>query len=89
MEKFQGYPGVGFFLELKRATQRLSIQYRDANCLSCYPARTVRGLVYGFARMNIDGHFPRWGIAETEAERTAESILDLFIDGIATRQQSP
>lgn len=44
-----------------------------------------RALVYGFARMNIDGHFPRWGIAEAEAERTAEAILDLFIDGIGKR----
>lgn len=42
-----------------------------------------RALVYGFARMNIDGHFPRWGIADAEAERTAEAILDLFIEGIA------
>jgi AcrR family transcriptional regulator len=44
-----------------------------------------RALVYGFARMDIDGHFPRWGIAAAEAERTAEAILDLFIDGIARR----
>jgi AcrR family transcriptional regulator len=44
-----------------------------------------RALVYGFARMNIDGHFPRWGIAEAEAEQTAEAILDLFIEGIAKR----
>jgi AcrR family transcriptional regulator len=44
-----------------------------------------RALVYGFARMNIDGHFPRWGIAPVEAERTAEAILDLFIEGIASR----
>jgi AcrR family transcriptional regulator len=42
-----------------------------------------RALVYGFARMNIDGHFPRWGVAEAEAERTAEAVLDLFIEGIA------
>ena len=35
--------------------------------------------------MNIDGHFPRWGIAEDEAEPTAEAILDLFIEGIAQR----
>lgn len=42
-----------------------------------------RALVYGFARMNIDGHFPRWGVAEAEAERTAEAILDVFIEGIA------
>ena len=44
-----------------------------------------RALVYGFARMNIDGHFPRWGVAGGEAERTAEGILDLFIAGIASR----
>jgi AcrR family transcriptional regulator len=42
-----------------------------------------RALVYGFARMNIDGHFSRWGVDAAEAERTAEAILDLFIDGIA------
>ena len=44
-----------------------------------------RALVYGFARMNIDGHFLRWGVAGSEAEQTAEAILDLFIDGIAKR----
>jgi len=44
-----------------------------------------RALVYGFARMNIDGHFPRWGVAAPEAERTAAAILDLFIDGISKR----
>jgi AcrR family transcriptional regulator len=44
-----------------------------------------RALVYGFARMNIDGHFPRWGVAAAQAERTAEAIVDLFIDGIARR----
>ena len=44
-----------------------------------------RALVYGFARMNIDGHFPRWGIAEEEAGPTAEAILDLFIEGIARK----
>src|SRR5439155_919554 len=43
----------------------------------------VAALVYGFARMNIDGHFPRGGIAEADAERTAEAIIDLFIAGIA------
>jgi AcrR family transcriptional regulator len=47
-----------------------------------------RALVYGFARMNIDGHFPRWGVADADAERTAEAILDLFIEGIAKRSQS-
>jgi AcrR family transcriptional regulator len=45
----------------------------------------ARALVYGFARMNIDGHFPRWGVAAGEAEATAEAVVDLFIDGIARR----
>ena len=44
-----------------------------------------RALVYGFARMNIDGHLPRWGVAEADVERSAEAILDLFIEGIARR----
>jgi AcrR family transcriptional regulator len=47
-----------------------------------------RALVYGFARMNIDGHFPRWGIAADDAERTAEAVLDLFIEGIAAGKGS-
>jgi AcrR family transcriptional regulator len=42
-----------------------------------------RALVYGFARMNIDGHFPRWGVADDDIERTAQAVLDLFINGIA------
>jgi AcrR family transcriptional regulator len=39
-----------------------------------------RALVYGFARMNIDGHFPRWGVPKAEA--MAEAVIDLFIAGI-------
>ncbi|WP_244628455.1 TetR/AcrR family transcriptional regulator [Tardiphaga robiniae] len=42
-----------------------------------------RALVYGFARMKIDGHFPRWGVADAEADRMAEAIITLFVDGIA------
>jgi len=42
-----------------------------------------RALVYGFARMQLDGHFPRWGVAASEVERMAEAVLDVFIAGIA------
>jgi AcrR family transcriptional regulator len=44
-----------------------------------------RALVYGFARMRIDGHFPRWGVAEGTADRMAEAVVDLFITGIAAK----
>jgi AcrR family transcriptional regulator len=48
-----------------------------------------RALVYGFARMNLDRHFPRWGVADNDIERTAEAVLDLFIDGIAKIAKPP
>ena len=47
-----------------------------------------RALVYGFARMQIDGHFARWGIAEGGAERMAEAVVDLFIGGISKPPQT-
>jgi AcrR family transcriptional regulator len=47
-----------------------------------------RALVYGLARMNIDGHFPRWNVADEDIERTAQAALDLFIDGIAKPSRS-
>jgi AcrR family transcriptional regulator len=42
-----------------------------------------RALVYGLARMNLDGHFPRWGVAADEIGPTVEAALDLFIGSIA------
>ncbi|MDR3465270.1 MAG: TetR/AcrR family transcriptional regulator [Xanthobacteraceae bacterium] len=42
-----------------------------------------RALVYGYARMKADGHFPRWGVGEAEIEPMAEAVLDLFLAGIA------
>ena len=42
-----------------------------------------RALVYGFARMNLDGHFPRWGVGEGEIGQMAEGVVDEFIAGIA------
>jgi len=43
----------------------------------------ARALVYGFARMKIDGHFARWNVPEAEAERIGDAVVDLFIAGIA------
>jgi hypothetical protein len=40
-----------------------------------------RALVYGFARMNIDGHFPRWGVAGPEAEHGAPIYPATFVQG--------
>jgi len=40
---------------------------------------TAAPLVDGFARINIDGHFPRRGVAATGLQHTAEAILDFLV----------
>ena len=42
-----------------------------------------RAMVYGFARMKIDGHFARWSVPEADAERIGDAVVDLFVAGIA------
>ncbi|MER9342330.1 TetR/AcrR family transcriptional regulator [Mesorhizobium sp. M0601] len=39
----------------------------------------ARALVYGLARMCIDGHFAQWAVAGHTAERTAEDALKHFV----------
>jgi AcrR family transcriptional regulator len=47
---------------------------------------TGRALVYGLARMLIDGQFPSWGVAEVEVEKMMERSLDLFLVGLLKNQ---
>jgi AcrR family transcriptional regulator len=78
--------------ELIDMTERLLTEAFAQGQLRSSDIRTTkiagRALVYGFARMNIDGHFPRWGIAAAEAERMADAIIGLFIEGIAKPSQT-
>ena len=73
--------------ELIARTEQLLAEAFAQGQLRAVDLRTARiagrALVYGFGRMKIDGHFPRWGIADAEAEQMAEAIVTLFIDGIA------
>jgi AcrR family transcriptional regulator len=41
-----------------------------------------RALVYGLARMYVDGHFPQWGVAAGGAQRAMEEALDVFVDAL-------
>jgi AcrR family transcriptional regulator len=45
----------------------------------------ARALVYGLARMYVDGHLAQWGVAPGEAERRLHGALDLIIDSLSTR----
>lgn len=50
---------------------------------------TGRALVYGLARMMIDGHMPRWGVPQAEMLARAEAALDLFITALGVPQTAP
>jgi AcrR family transcriptional regulator len=73
--------------ELIALTERILADASAAGALRAVDLKAVliagRALVYGFARMKIDGHLPRWGVGEGEVDRMAEAVVDLFIAGIA------
>jgi AcrR family transcriptional regulator len=73
--------------ELIALTEKMLGEASAAGSLRAADLKAVliagRALVYGFARMKIDGHFPRWGVAEGKIDRMAEAVVDLFIEGIA------
>jgi AcrR family transcriptional regulator len=73
--------------ELVALTERMLAEAAEQGLLRPADLKRIliagRALIYGFARMNLDGHFPRWGVAEAEIERMAEAVIDLFIAGIA------
>ncbi|MCS3451599.1 MULTISPECIES: TetR/AcrR family transcriptional regulator [Bradyrhizobium] len=74
--------------ELIGLTERTLAEAFSAGQLETRDLRQVqiagRALVYGFARMHIDGHLPRWGVGDAEVEQMAADIVDLFIAGIAS-----
>lgn len=73
--------------ELVALTERMLADAAEQGLLRSADLKRIliagRAMIYGFARMNLDGHFPRWGVAEDEIERMAEGVIDLFIAGIA------
>jgi len=75
--------------ELIATTERMLSEASAEGQLRTADLKTVqiagRAVVYGFARMNIDRHFPRWGVEEEKIEAMAEAVLDLFIGGLAER----
>ncbi|MBT2321353.1 TetR/AcrR family transcriptional regulator [Variovorax paradoxus] len=43
----------------------------------------ARALVYGLARMAVDGHFPEWSLARQSTAKTMAGTLDFFISLLA------
>lgn len=60
---------------LAEAARRGLLRFADTRLIPL----TARALVYGLARMLIDGHLPSWNVPVAEAEATMHQVLDLFI----------
>ncbi|HUQ79680.1 MAG TPA: TetR/AcrR family transcriptional regulator [Gemmatimonadaceae bacterium] len=43
----------------------------------------ARALVYGLARMQVDGHLAQWDVAPDQAERQMQAALDLVIGALS------
>lgn len=52
-------------------------------------ALALRALVYGLARMQVDGQLPQWRVDTSETERTLISAMDLIIDGLSLARPDP
>jgi AcrR family transcriptional regulator len=66
---------------LQEAQQRGMLRPVDATLVPL----AARALVYGLARMHVDGHLAQWGVAPDEAERRLQAAVDLVIDSLRTR----
>jgi AcrR family transcriptional regulator len=52
-------------------------------------ALALRALVYGLARMQVDGQLPQWRVDTSEAERTLISAMNLIVDGLSLPRPAP
>jgi AcrR family transcriptional regulator len=49
----------------------------------------ARALVYGLARMHVDGHLAQWDVAPEAAERQLQAAMDLVIGSLSTSPPDP
>jgi hypothetical protein len=52
----------------------------DIYCISVEDTLvSTRSFIYGLARMHVDGHFPGWGVRDTEALSTMQRLFDSYL----------
>lgn len=52
-------------------------------------ALALRALVYGLARMHVDGQLPQWQVDITQAEATLIASMDLIVEGLRPARPDP
>jgi AcrR family transcriptional regulator len=71
----------GFMNELlEEARQRGMLRPLDQTLVPL----AARALVYGLARMHVDGHLAQWGVQPAEAERRLQAAFDLVMGSLST-----
>jgi AcrR family transcriptional regulator len=74
------------FGAVRQITMRLVEEAQAAGALPPGPvpelALGLRALVYGLARMQVDGQLPQWRVAPEAAERTLIGTMELLLDGL-------
>ena len=65
---------------LEEARQRGMLRQLDQTVVPL----AARALVYGLARMHVDGHLAQWGVQPAETERRLQAAFDLVIGSLST-----
>ena len=65
---------------LEEARQRGMLRQVDQTLVPL----AARALVYGLARMHVDGHLAQWGVQPVEAERRLQAAFDLVMGSLST-----
>lgn len=81
------------FDAVRQITMSLVEQAQSAGALSAGAvpemALALRALVYGLARMQVDGQLPQWQVNASQTERTLISAMDLIVDGLSPPRPAP
>jgi AcrR family transcriptional regulator len=91
---FEGSPSLGREnAEIQAQIEALLLEAAQSGLLRCNDRHLIqiaaRALVYGLARMLVDGHFPSWQVADADIEGTMAKVLDLFVDGLIKERPRP
>lgn len=60
----------------------------EASTEAAYAQIAARALVYGLARMAVDGHFPEWNLSRQSTAKTMAGTLDFFMSLLAGAAQA-
>lgn len=78
---------VGLNAEIQGQMEAILLAARAAGQIQDGPLADLqlgaRAMVYGLARMAVDGQLPQWGVGAEEVEMRLTTALDQYVEGLA------